>query len=236
MGQRPRDIHPDIQNLVNVISNDSLSNITIVVTTQVEPDFVSLVAFLAEKRMEFAVTNDATIPDALNAPRASDEESRMVRGCVKREGPELSAPIKEPEIYRKHLETNHNYQRRGQNRKSRNLKPLFQDVEEETDDLEEQPVTVEQSSSSTKMIELCDMKIIKSNSFHHKAHAAAHLRIKTWKCTLCETIGLEVPLDSQRLDLREEPRWKRMREDRICNHLETLKLPFNCSLDYPRCS
>ncbi|PIC17221.1 hypothetical protein B9Z55_023539 [Caenorhabditis nigoni] len=108
--------------------------------------------------MEFAVTNDATIldSDALNAPQAS-EETRM-----------------QPEIYRKHLETNHNYQRRGQNRKSRNLKPLFQDVEEETDDLEEQPVTVEQSSSSTKMIELCDMKIIKSNSFHHKAHAAAH--------------------------------------------------------------
>ncbi|PIC17210.1 hypothetical protein B9Z55_023533 [Caenorhabditis nigoni] len=55
------------------------------------------------------------------------------------------------------------------------------DVEEEKDDLEEQPATVEQSSSFTKMIEcrLCNRKIIKSNSFYHKAHAAAHLRLKT---------------------------------------------------------
>ncbi|PIC17234.1 hypothetical protein B9Z55_023548 [Caenorhabditis nigoni] len=68
---------------------------TIVVTTQVGPDFVSLVAFLAEKLMEFAVTNDATISDsdALNAPQASDEETRMVRRCVEQEEPKLNAPI-----------------------------------------------------------------------------------------------------------------------------------------------
>ncbi|CAO4384300.1 unnamed protein product [Caenorhabditis nigoni] len=130
-----------------------------------------------------------TIPDALNAPQASDEETRMVRGCVKREEPELNAPIES-----------------NMEQVARNNKRY---VEEEKDDLEEQPATVEQSSSFTKMIEcrLCNRKIIKSNSFYHKAHAAAHLRLKTWKCTVCETIGLEA-LDSQRLDSREKPRWK----------------------------
>ncbi|CAP35349.2 Protein CBG17778 [Caenorhabditis briggsae] len=203
---------------------------TIVVKTPAGSAFTSLVAFLAEKQMEFAVTNDGPVADseASNAPQASEEEPHMVRGSVKREEPEIDAPPNMERVarnkrknlaYRNQPQTSEDQSRLPTKRIKRekpeveiiipneelgtpkvenassseaaeSMEMDFPDVEEEMGDLEEQPVSDKKSSSSTKMIEcrLCNKKVIKSNSFYHKVHAAAHLCLKTWKCTVCETM------------------------------------------------
>ncbi|ULT81303.1 hypothetical protein L3Y34_011290 [Caenorhabditis briggsae] len=51
---------------------------------------------------------------------------------------------------------------------------------------------------------------------------------------------LEISLDSRKLDLPGRPRWRRRKQDgkeqeKMDNNLNIMALPFNFSLDYPRC-
>ncbi|PIC48122.1 hypothetical protein B9Z55_007221 [Caenorhabditis nigoni] len=203
-----------LTNLSNIlVSANKMSKMTIVVKTPAGPAFTSLVAFLAEKIMEFAVTNDATMEDSDASNAHSDEVRRMASGRVKREEPEFDAPPNMEQFARNNkrnqaardlsqasgVRPNFLAKRTRQEEPAlgeptgQAPKPVAQTItpnEDSNDSSQDSHETnnetaLEQQSPRKIVCKICKKTMARNWISYLRSHALRHSGLKTWKCTIC---------------------------------------------------
>ncbi|PIC48124.1 hypothetical protein B9Z55_007222 [Caenorhabditis nigoni] len=162
----------------------------------------------APSNMERVARNNKRLLSSRNVPKTFEDQSQLPTKRIKQEEPELPTIIPNKDSDTPKVENSRS--REGAESMENNIA----DVENEMEELEEQPVANEKpSSSGTNMIELtrqrshekknedsmvperesskkvvcktCDKSINGNRLTDRKRHALSHLKLKTWECTIC---------------------------------------------------